>query len=196
MTVYYVIMGIFLIPAALILIGMIVALIDHRRQPLEKRMNQARQDLLKKESETGASELYSGAYSKVSDEMLRDMAKEEGFHFVDLTSRTISFQRTITQDSNMGTTPLVKGAPIHARGDLGNKRHRERLHRHLTEAPTGEASLTLRRDELGALPKAEILHTAQEHGWAYRTEEISGNEWRLLFHRDGQAAETSQGVTG
>ncbi|WP_019855522.1 hypothetical protein [Actinopolyspora mortivallis] len=43
--------------------------------------------------------------------------------------------------------------------------------------------MTLRRDELGELPKAEILRTAEEHGWTYHDENITDNAWNLLFRR-------------
>ncbi|MDR7301058.1 hypothetical protein [Haloactinomyces albus] len=186
MIIYYIFLVVFgLFAAAFLFIG-IFALIQHRRQPLQQRLEQVRQDLLKKESTTGASELNAGMYSKISNEMLRDIAESEGFRFTGKSNRYLGFQRALSQS---GETRASLGFSSAVGDDFGEKRQRESLHQTLsTTGDTADrSSLTLRRDELGALPKAEILRTAQEHGWEYQSEEISGNEWRLTFQRDGQA---------
>lgn len=188
---YYVFLGAFGLFAVTVFAVGTIAFIQHRRQPLEKRLDQARQDLLNKETRTGYSELHSGAYSKITKEMLRDIAKSEGFHFVKQSERSLNFQRTVVQDGEKDTSSHIDDEPIHARGDLGDKHHRKKLGRLLEETADDAAELTLRRDQLGALPKAEILRTSAEHGWEYQTEEISGNEWRLLFQRGNRTVTSS-----
>ncbi|MBA8825517.1 hypothetical protein FHX42_002868 [Saccharopolyspora lacisalsi] len=184
---YYMFIAVFGVFVVVFLSVGIFAIAQNRLQPLEKRLDRARRDLLKKETKAGASELRSGAYSKVTPEMLRDIANSEGFCFVDELERSLNFQRSVVQSGGEKSGTL-QGSRNDMDRALGYKRHQEHLENTLSEAADA-ADLTLRRDELGALPKAEILRTAQEHGWAFRDEEITGNEWRLLFRRENPRGE-------
>lgn len=182
--IFLVVLGVF---SAVFVFGCIFVAVQHRRQPLQQRLDQVRKDLLKKESRTGSSELNAGMYSKVSNEMLRDVAESEGFRFTGKSNRYLGFQRALPGSDEVQIT----GDPVG--GDFGGKQQRERLRQTVSTAD-GSGSLTLRRDELGAMPKAEILDTAQQHGWTYQREEISGNEWSLLFRR--QAGQGVRGAVG
>ncbi|RCW45160.1 hypothetical protein DFQ14_103124 [Halopolyspora algeriensis] len=184
---YYIFLVVFGIFAAVFLIGGTLAIIQHRRQPLQQRLEQARKELLNKESTTGASELNADMHPKISNEILRDVAEAEGFRFTDESNRFLSFQRVFSHPDETRTSPNSASA---VGGDFGEKRQRESLRQTLSTADDA-AELTLRRDQLGALPKAEILRTASEHGWVYQTEEVSGNEWRLLFQRENRTAASS-----
>lgn len=177
---YYIFVVVFGLFAVVFLLGMVFVAVQHRRQPLQQRLEQVRKDLLKKESKTGSSELNAGMYSKVSNEMLRDVAEAEGFRFDGKSGRYLSFQRALAASGARENSATSGGEYNAVGGDFGEKGQRKRLQQVLSTAGGG-ASLVLRRDELGALPKAEILEAARKQGWAYQAEEISGDEWRLLF---------------
>ncbi len=110
------------------------------------------------------------------------MAEKEGFDFVSMISRTISFRKRITQDDENNLLSGTENRPIHPRDGISGRRHRRKL-ASLLEENTAADTMTLRRDELGELPKAEILRTAEEHGWTYHDENITDNAWNLLFRR-------------
>lgn len=187
---YYIFVVVFGLFAVVFLLGMVFVVVQHRRQPLQQRLGQVREDLLKKVSKTGSSELNAGMYSKVSNEMLRDVAESEGFRFDGKSGRYLRFQRALAASGGRENSATSGGEYNAVGGDFGEKGQRQRLQQVLSTA--GSASLVLRRDELGALPKAEILEAARKQGWAYQAEEISGDEWRLFFGRGAGASEVSR----
>ncbi len=75
---------------------------------------------------------------------------------------------------------------------LGCERHQEQLENTLSKAADA-ADLTLRRDQLGVLPKAEILEAARERGWTLQDEEIADDEWRLVLRRENAARDEHTG---
>ncbi|MGJ7908248.1 hypothetical protein ACOQFL_17430 [Actinopolyspora sp. H202] len=139
-----------------------------------------RKDLASREK-NGASRLISGSYPKISNEMMRDVAEHEGFVFLGSTGRSMNFRRPVVSDGEPGEVPDAWKGRIEPHGGMGSGKHRRLLGEWLDGASAEESSLLLRRDQLGALPKSEILELAAEYGWSFESEEITDTEWRLNF---------------
>ncbi|WP_092973986.1 hypothetical protein [Actinopolyspora lacussalsi] len=157
-----------------------ILLIRERFRPLGTRIARLRADLASREK-NGSSTLLSGYYPKISDEMMRDLAEHEGFVFLGSTGRNMNFRRPVVSDGEPGEVPDTWKGRIEPHGGMGSGKHRRLLREWLDGASVDDSSLTLRRDQLGALPKAEILEVAAEYGWSFESEEITDTEWRLTF---------------
>ncbi|ASU77313.1 hypothetical protein CDG81_02155 [Actinopolyspora erythraea] len=154
-------------------------------------MAKVREDLASREK-NGASDLRTGHYPKISNEMMRDLAEHEGFVFLGLGGPIMSFRRPVPTDGDPVEVPGAWKGPIEPHGDIGSGKHRRLLREWLDGASADDSSLTLRRDQLGALPKAEILESAAEYGWSFESEEITDTEWRLTFRPGADAQEQDE----
>lgn len=162
-------------------------LIMSRFKPLGTHVAKIREDLASREK-NGHSTLRSGYYPKISDEMMRDLAEHEGFVFLGSIGRNMNFRRPVPTDGDPVEVPDAWKGRIEPHGGMGSGKHRRLLREWLDGASVEDSSLTLRRDQLGALPKAEILELAAEYGWSFESEEITDTEWRLTF-RPGTTAQ-------
>ncbi|WP_139219535.1 hypothetical protein [Actinopolyspora alba] len=158
----------------------VILLVRNHFKSLGTHVAKVREDLASREK-NGASRLISGSYPKLSNEMMRDLAEHEGFVFLGSTGRSMNFQRPVPSDGEPVEVPGAWKGRIEPHGGLGSGKHRRLLLEWLDGASADDSSLTLRRDQLGALPKSEILGVAAEYGWSFESEEITDTEWRLFF---------------